>query len=133
MSLPRNTHKVECIRVTFVPTDDEEGFRNIPSTFSPSSRTYGWKRMQEMEYLIVPKKISSNQIVVEMFVEPKKGKTTTGQIQKIVEKFVQSKIGSEWQGLKLARISKSANAVPPERRFVRGTIEEILGARLDRG
>jgi len=117
-----------------VPTDDEQGFRNIPSTFSPSSRTYGWKRMHEMEYLIVPKKISSNQIVVEMFVEPRKGgKATAAQLQKAVEKFVHEKVGSDWQGLKLARISKATSAVPPERRFVRGTIEEILGARLDRG
>ncbi len=133
MPLSRNAQKVECVRVTFVPTDDEQGFRNIPSTFSPSSRTYGWKRMHELEYLIVPKKISSNQIVVEMFVDSRKGKATAAQVQKAVEKFVHEKVGSEWHGLKLARISKSTTAVPPERRFVRGTIEEILGSRLDRG
>ena len=132
MSLSRGTHKVECVRVTFVPTDDDQGFRNIPSTFSPSSRTYGWKRLHEMEYLIVPKKISSNQVVVEMFVEAKKGKVTAAQAQKAVERFVNEKVGSEWQGLKLARISRVSSAVPPERRFVRGTIEEILGANLDR-
>jgi hypothetical protein len=132
MSLSRGTHKVECVRVTFVPTDDEQGFRNIPSTFSPSSRTYGWKRMHEMECLIVPKKISSNQIVVEMFVEGRKGKVSAAQVHKAVERFVHEKVGSEWQGLKLARISRAVSAVPPERRFVRGTIEEILGAKLER-
>ena len=57
----------------------------------------------------------------------------TAQVQKAVEKFVHEKVGSEWHGLKLARISKATTAVPPERRFVRGTIEEILGSRLDRG
>jgi len=133
MPLSRNSQKVECVRVTFVPTDDEQGFRNIPSTFSPSSRTYGWKRMHELEYLIVPKKISSDQIVVEMYVDSRKGKTTTAQVQKAVEKFVHEKVESEWHGLKLARISKATTAVPPERRFVRGTIEEILGSRLDLG
>ena len=132
MSLSRGTHKAECVRVTFVPTDDEQGFRNIPSTFSPTSRTYGWKRMHEMECLIVPKKISSNQIVVDMFVEAKKGRVTAAQAHKAVEKFVHEKVGSEWQGLKLARISRATIAVPPERRFVRGTIEEILGTNLDR-
>jgi len=132
MSLSRGTHKAECVRVTFVPTDDDQGFRNIPSTFSPTSRTYGWKRLHEMEYLIVPKKISSNQVVVEMFVETKKGKVTAAQAQKAVERFVNEKVGSEWQGLKVARISRVSSAVPPERRFVRGTIEEILGANLDR-
>jgi hypothetical protein len=131
MSLSRGAHKVECVRVTFVPTDDEQGFRNIPSTFSPSSRTYSWKRIAEMEYLIVPKKISSNQIVVEMFVDAKKGKVTAAQAQKAVEKFVNEKVGSEWHGLKLARISRPTSVAPPERRFVRGTIEEILGADLD--
>jgi hypothetical protein len=133
MSLSRGSHKAECVRVTFVPTDDEQGFRNIPSTFSPSSRTYSWKRLQELEYLIVPKKISSNQIVVEMFVEAKKGRVTAAQAEKAVEKFVNERVGSEWQGLKLARISRATSALPPERRFVRGTIEEILGADLDRG
>ncbi len=132
MSLSRGTHKVECVRVTFVPTDDDQGFRNIPTTFSASSRTYGWKRIHEMEYLIVPKKISSSQIVVEMFVDAKKGKVTAAQAQKAVERFVNEKVGSEWQGLKLARIGRVSSAVPPERRFVRGTIEEILGANLDR-
>ena len=131
MSLSRGTHKVECVRITFVPTDDEQGFRNIPSTFSPASRTYGWKRMHELDYLIVPKKISSNQIVVEMFIDAKKGKVTAAQAHKAVEKFVHERVGSEWQGLKLARISRATSAVPPERRFVRGTIEEILGANLD--
>ena len=88
--------------------------------------------MHEMDYLIVPKKISSNQIVVEMFIDAKKGKVTAAQAHKAVEKFVHERVGSEWQGLKLARISRATSAVPPERRFVRGTIEEILGANLDR-
>jgi len=132
MALSRGPHKVERVRVTFVPTDDEEGFRHIPSTFSPSSRTYGWKKMDQMDYLIVPKKISSDQVVVEMFVETRKGKTTPAQVQKAVEQFVSERVESQWHGLKVARIGKATSAVPPERRFVRGTIEEILGSQLDR-
>lgn len=132
MAPSRGPHKVDRVQVTFVPTDDEEGFRNIPSTFRPASRTYGWKKMSQMEYLIVPKKISSSQVVVEMFVEPKKGKATSAQVEKAVEEFVAARVESEWQGLKVARIGKVTSAVPPDRRFVRGTIEEIMGARLDR-
>ena len=130
MAVSRGPHKVERVRVTFVPTDDEQGFRHIPSTFSPSSRTYGWKKEEQMEYLIVPKKISSDQVVVEMFIEPKKGKTSPAQIQKVVQEFVTAHVESEWHGLKVSRIGRATSAVPPDRRFVRGTIEEILGSEL---
>jgi hypothetical protein len=85
-----------------------------------------------MEYLIVPMKISCDQIVVEMFIEAKKGKPKASEIQRVVQDFVKTKIHSEWQGLRLAGISKPTSATPPERRFVRGTIEEILGAKLER-
>jgi hypothetical protein len=133
MVLSRGPQKVERVKVTFVPTADEEGLRNIPSTFSPQSRTYGWRRLHKIEYLIVPKKISSDQVVVEMFIEPRQGKASSAEVHKAVQELVQSKIQSEWQGLKLAGISRVTAGVPPERRFVRGTIEEILGARLDKG
>ncbi|MDH4069796.1 MAG: hypothetical protein OEV30_05175 [Ignavibacteria bacterium] len=132
MAASREPHKVDRVRVTFVPTDDEQGFRNIPSTFSLSSRTYGWKKTSQMEYLIVPKKVSSDQVVVEMFVETKKGKTTSAQVEKAVEEFVSAHVESDWHGLKVARIGKVTSALPPDRRFVRGTIEEIMGSRLDR-
>ena len=131
MVLSRNSHKVERVRVTFVPTTDETSYRNVPSTFSLTSRTYSWRRMHHVEYLIVPRKISNNEIVVEMFIEAKKGKANTSALQKVVHDIVQSKIQTEWHGLKLAAISKTTSAIPPEQRFVRGTIEEILGARLD--
>jgi len=132
MALSRSPHKAERIRITLVPTADEQSFSNVPSTFSPSSRTYGWRRLHQMEYLIVPKKITRSQIVVEMFIESKKGKPSSSELQKVVQDFVKSKIQSEWQGLKLAGISRATSAVPPDRRFVRGTIEEILGARLEK-
>lgn len=132
MAFSRSPHKAERVRITLVPTSDERSFSNIPSTFSPSSRTYGWRRLHQMEYLIVPMKISCDQIVVEMFIEAKKGKPKASEIQRVVQDFVKTKIHSEWQGLRLAGISKPTSATPPERRFVRGTIEEILGAKLER-
>jgi hypothetical protein len=128
----RAPHKVERVRITFIPTTDEASYRNIPSTFSPSSRTYNWKKTTQMEYLIVPKKISSDEIVVEMFVETKKGRGGPAQLQKVIQNLVNSKIHSEWHGLKLGGISRATNAVPPAHRVVRGTIEEILGSRLER-
>jgi hypothetical protein len=132
MALARHSHKVDRVRITFVPTGDKQGFTNIPSTFSPSSRTYGWRKDHHTEYLIVPQKISSNEIVVEMFIASRKFKTAPSELHKVVQEIVQSKISSEWQGLKLAGISRAASAVPPDKRYVRGTIEEILGARLER-
>jgi hypothetical protein len=132
MVLSRGPHKVERVKVTFTPTAGDEGFRNIPSTFSPESRTYAWKRLQKMEYLIVPRKISNNQVVVEMFFETRQGKVSASEIQKTIQELVQSKIQSDWQGLKLAGISRVTTGAPPDQRFVRGTIEEILGARLEK-
>jgi hypothetical protein len=38
---------------------------------------------------------------------------------------------TEWRGLKLGGISRATAAQPPDKTFVRGTIEEILGANLD--
>jgi len=127
----RGSHKVERVQIKFVPTTDEQSFRNVPSTFSPSSRTYSWRKMQQMDYLIVPKKISNHEIVVEMFIDAKKG-MSTGSLQKVVENLIKSKVQSEWHGLRLASISKPSSAAPPGQRFVRGTIEEILGTRLER-
>jgi len=80
----------------------------------------------------MPKKISSNEIVVEVFIEKKKGKLNSSDLQKTVQSLMDPKIHSEWQGLRLSGISRATSAVPPDKRFVRGTMEEILGAKLDR-
>lgn len=128
----RGSHKFDRVTITFVPSADETSFRHVPSTFSTTNRTYGWRHSQQMDYLIVPRKISSNEIKVDMFVDPLKRLKSGTDLQKNVQNFVKAKIQSEWQGLKLAGISRATVAAPPEQRFARGTIEEILGATLDK-
>lgn len=134
MVTARGPHKVERVTITFVPTSDEQSFRHIPSTFRPATRTYAWQRVEQMEYLIIPKKITNSEIVVDLFFDPiRRGKAGQASLQKVVHGFIKAKIQSEWHGLKLANVSRVTMANPPEQRFQRGTIEEILGARLDGG
>jgi hypothetical protein len=86
-----------------------------------------------MSYMIVPKRITSGRIEVDVFVDAvKKGKAQGRDIQKTVQEFVMSKIGSEWKGLKLGAIGRAGSAVPPQRSVVRGSIEDILGVTFDR-
>jgi hypothetical protein len=133
MVLSRGAQKVERVTITLVPTADERSFRNVPSTFSPTNRLYEWRHSAEINYMLVPKKISSSEILVDLFVNPaKKGKALSRDLSKLVHTFVQKKIESEWKGLKLGGISRPTSAVPPQKTFVRGTIEEMLGADLGR-
>jgi hypothetical protein len=132
MVLSRGAHKVERVTITLVPTADERSFHNVPSTFSPTNRSYEWRHSADINYMLVPKKISSSEILVDLFVNPsKKGKAVLRDLPKLVLSFVQKKIESEWRGLKLGGISRPTAAVPPQKAFVRGTIEEMLGANLD--
>jgi hypothetical protein len=86
-----------------------------------------------MDYLIVPKKISNSEIQVELFFEAtRKGRQNTRDVQRTLQEFVRGKIESEWAGLRLASIGRPGVAVPPQKTFVRGTIEEMLGAILDK-
>jgi len=85
-----------------------------------------------LDYLIVPKKVSSNEIQVELFFEgTRKGRQSSRDVQKTLQDFVRGKIESEWAGLRLASIGRPGVAVPPQKTFVRGTIEEMLGANLE--
>lgn len=132
MALSRDTEKSERVTITLVPTGDEKSFPSIPSTFSPANRTYVWRHFGNVEYMIVPRKISSNEIKVDMFLYPiKKGRMQGVEIQKVVQTFVKNKIEHDWHGLKLANISRATAATPPERTVIRGTIEEILGTELE--
>jgi len=127
----RASHKYERVTLTFVPTSDERSFRHIPTTFRSTDRTYEWRHFEKLDYMMVPRKISNKEIKVDMFVELQaKGKGA--QTQKLIENFVSAKIRTDWLGLKLAGISKASAAAPPEHDYRRGTIEEILGAQLDR-
>jgi hypothetical protein len=83
--------------------------------------------------MIVPKKISNKEIKIDLYVDPQiKAKRDAPQLQKMIQNFVSAKIQTDWAGLKLAGISRASAATPPEQMFRRGTIEEILGAQLEK-
>jgi hypothetical protein len=133
MVMSRGTHKFNRVTVTLVPTADERSFRHVPTTFSPVERTYAWRHFEKLEYMIVPKKVSSKEIKIDLYVDPQiKAKGNASQLQKMIQNFVSAKIQTDWAGLKLAGISRASAATPPEQLFRRGTIEEILGAQLER-
>ena len=128
----RGSHKVERVTLTLVPSTEERTFPNVPSTFSPAERLYQWRHASHMNYMIVPKRISSREIQVELFVDsPRKGKSVTRNVQKVIQDFVKEKIGTEWRGLRLGAISRPTASARPKSAIVRGTIEEILGSTLD--
>ncbi len=133
MAVPRGEQKFERITVTLVPTSDERSFQHVPTTFSATSRRYGWKHFVAGEYMIVPKRIASDEIKVDLFIDlSKKRKMHSGELHKVVQHLVESKIATEWQGLKLAGIGRATTAAPPLDVVRRGTIEEILGAAIER-
>ena len=132
MVVSRGTQKFDRVTITLVPTSDERSFRHVPSTFDRTNRTYAWRHFERIDYLIVPTKISSREVKIDVFIgSPGKGKSHASGLQKAIQNLVKTKIESEWQGLKLAGISRPTYATPPEQTFARGTIEEILGATLD--
>jgi hypothetical protein len=133
MVMSRGAHRFERVTITLVPTADERSFRHVPTTFSLTERTYGWRHFEKLEYMIVPRKISNKEIKIDLFVDPQfKGKGSAVQLQKMIQNFVSTKIHTDWAGLKLAGISRACAATPPEQMFRRGTIEEILGAQLEK-
>jgi len=129
----RGGQKFGRVTVTLVPTSDDRSFRSVPSTFSATDRSYRWRRAQSMSYMIVPKRVTSARIEVDVFVDAvKKGKAQAKDVQRVVQELVKSKIESEWKGLKFGAIGKAGSAVPPQKALVRGSIEDILGVPLDR-
>jgi hypothetical protein len=132
MTGARGTHKVDHVTITLVPKGDERTVFRVPSTFDHLGRTYSWRRSQNLEYMIVPTKISSSEVKIEMFLNPqRRGKLVAKEVMKAVQDLVEEKIQSEWSGLRLGGISRPSLAIPPRRSFVRGTIEEILGASFE--
>lgn len=129
----RGGQKFGRVTVTLVPASDDRGFRSVPSTFNATDRSYRWRRAQSMSYMIVPKRVTSARIELDVFIDTaKKGKTLPKDVQKVVQDFVKSRIGSEWKGLKFGGIGRAGSAVPPQKALVRGSIEDILGAAFDR-
>ena len=132
MVVSRDAHKYERVTITLVPTADESSFRRVPSTFSASNRTYGWRHFEQIDYMIVPRSVSSSEIKIDIFVDAMKpGASRGADVQKVVQHFVKAKMQTTWKGFKLGGISKPINATPPEEKFKRGTIEEILGSKLE--
>ena len=133
MPLAREPHRTERVTLTLVPRTDDRSLLNIPSTFNQIDRTYSWRTTGTLNYMLVPTKISSSEIKVDLFLDPlKKGKLQARNLQRTVQEFVNDKIQTEWRGLKLDSISRPSMASPPSHAIVRGTIEEILGTNLDR-
>ncbi len=133
MSLSRSTPKVDRYTVTLVPTSDEKSFEHLPTTFSAVHRSYEWRRAAHMKYMIVPRKVSGREILVDFFVDHTAYAASSSRLAlKSVEQFVQRKIASEWKGLKLAGVGKPIEAPAPSKVIVRGTIEEMLGTKLVR-
>jgi len=132
MALSRSPQKFDRLTITLVPTSDERSYRNVPSTFNTTNRTYAWRQLAELNYMLVPRKISSHEIKVDIFLDSQKRKKSHSvDVHKVVQDFIKEKIHSEWRGLKLGGISRAAAATPPDERLTRGTIEEILGANLE--
>lgn len=124
--------KFDRLTITLVPTSDERSFRNVPTTFNTSNRSYSWRQLADLNYMLVPRKISSQEIKVDIFLQSgKRGKIQPSGLQKLVQNFVKEKLESEWRGLRFAGIERVAAAAPPEKTPNRGTIEEMLGAVLD--
>jgi hypothetical protein len=133
MVLAHGPQKVERVTITLVPDRSAEKPFAIPSTFNAIERTYGWKRTARLEYMIVPTRITSDTVTVDLFFSPGRGsRLQTRQLLKAVQELVEQKVGSEWEGLRLAAIGKPSHAAPPTKMFVRGTIEDMLGVPLAR-
>ena len=133
MPFGREPQRKERVTITLVPRSDERSMLMIPSTFNQIERTYSWRTSGALNYMLVPTKISSAEIKVDLFLDPlKRGKIQARNLQKTVQDFVNDKIETEWRGLKLESISRPTMAAPPSDAIVRGTIEEILGTNLDR-
>lgn len=132
MALSRSPQKFDRLTITLVPTSDDRSYRNVPSTFNTTNRTYAWRQLAELSYMLVPRRISSHEIKVDIYLDAQKRKKVgAADVTRVVQNFIKEKIQSDWRGLKLGGITRAAAAAPPDERFTRGTIEEILGANLE--
>jgi hypothetical protein len=127
----RGAQKVERVTITFTLNADERNFPTVPSTFSAADRSYQWRRLVQMNYMLVPRKISNTEVQIDMFLSPqKKGRVAAKEVEKAVQGLIDEKMHTEWKGLRLMGISRPTFAKPPQKAVIRGTIEEILGSTL---
>ncbi len=132
MAAARGALKVERVTVTLVPQGDQRGTLRVPSTYSSIQRTYNWRRSADLEYMIVPTRVSSKEIQVDFFVKVAGlARQRVRDLQKTLRGFVEEMLDTEWKGLRLGTIGKPSAAVPPRESIVRGTIEDILGGSIE--
>jgi hypothetical protein len=132
MTAARGASKVERVTVTLVPLGDARGTLRVPSTYSNLERTYHWRRAADLEYMIVPTRVSSKEVQVDFFINVKTlARQRTKDLQKTLRGFVEGMLDTEWRGLKLGTIGKPTAALPPRESIVRGTIEDILGGSIE--
>jgi hypothetical protein len=82
--------------------------------------------------MIVPRKISSVRLEVDVFVNAgKKGKLHGKDVQKVVHDLFENRVAGDWKGLRLDTVGRPTAAVPPEKSLVRGSIEDILGVPME--
>jgi hypothetical protein len=131
MTGARGAHKVERVTITLLPRGDERTLFHVPSTYNQIQRTYGWRRSESFEYMIVPTHVSSKEVRVDFFVNFRSSvRRDAKDIQKALRNFVESKVDSEWKGLKLGSIGRPTIGSPPREVLLRGAIEDILGSDI---
>ena len=133
MAAARGSMKVERVTVTFHPRGDARGTMRVPSTYDASQHAYGWKRATEFEYMIVPTRVSGQEVQVDFFINVQHLPRPQLQgLPRLVRSFLEEQAETEWKGLEIRTIGRPAAATPPRDRMVRGSIEDILGIGVDR-
>lgn len=133
MAGARGPMKVERVTVTFRPRSDARGTMRVPSTYDAVQHTYGWKRAAEFEYMIVPTKVSGQEVQVDFFINTQDLPRQQHQgLVRLLRSFLDARAETEWKGLEIGSIGRPASAAPPRERLVRGSIEDILGLGVDR-
>jgi hypothetical protein len=132
MAASRGALKVERVTVTLVPQGDVRGTLRVPSTYSSIQRMYHWRRAANLQYMIVPTRVSSKEVQVDFFINiAGLARAKVKELPKTLRGFVEEMLGTEWKGLRLGAIGKPSAALPPREAIVRGPIEDILGGNLE--
>jgi hypothetical protein len=133
MSAARDQMKIERVTITFRPRGDARGTMRVPSTYDAVQRAYGWRNAGGIEYMIVPTRVSGQEVEVDLFVNVRGIPRSRAQgLSRLVRAFVEERTETEWKGLEVHSIGRPTAAVPPSARMVRGSIEDILGIGFDR-